>query len=50
MINSIEICKTKKQYDAVFAVLSDLCKNRHLRVLPQISVFFIEYPKLCDKI
>lgn len=24
MINSIEICKTKKQYDAVFAVLSDL--------------------------
>ena len=23
---------------------------RTLRVLPQISVFFIEYPKLCDKI
>lgn len=23
---------------------------RVFRVLPQISVFFIEYPKLCDKI
>ena len=41
---------TEVWFDNTSTLVTKICIFQKNWVLPQISVFFIEYPKLCDKI